>query len=93
MQQPHKAQCAECLPQLLPKSPVKQNKHTASDYHNMSTKRSARSAARTEAQGCNLLMEVVMVDVCEGEAIKEHRASVRVVEALYEVDNGGLAPP
>ena len=32
-----------------------------------------------------------MVNVCEGEAIKEHRASVRVVEALYEVDNGGLA--
>ena len=32
-----------------------------------------------------------MVDVCERQAIKQHRASVRVIETLYEVDNGGLA--
>ncbi len=48
-------------------------------------------SSKDMGQGCNLLMEVVMVDVCERQAIKQHRASVRVIETLYEVDNGGLA--
>lgn len=91
--QPHKAQCADCLLHLLPESLVKQNKHTTSDYHNMPTRGVQGQQQRQNHQGCNLLMEVVMVNVCEGEAIKQHRASVRVIEALYEVDDGGLAPP
>ena len=37
-------------------------------------------------------MKIVMVDVCQRQAIEEHRASVGVIKALYEVDDGGLAP-
>lgn len=41
----------------------------------------------------DLLMEVVMINVCQGEAVKQDGTSVWVIEALHQVDNGSLATP
>lgn len=38
-------------------------------------------------------MEVVMINVSQGEAVEEDRTSVWVIEPLHQVDDGGLATP
>lgn len=42
-----------------------------------------KHVSRSQSAAVDLLMEVVMVNVCQGQAIKQNRASVRVVEALH----------
>lgn len=49
--------------------------------------------ALTLQSAADLLMEIVMINVCQGEAIKQNGTSVWVIEALDQIYNGGLATP